>query len=456
MKKKSILIVEDEKIIAEDVRNTLEKFNYIIPDIVTSGEKAIQKAREIKPDLILMDIMIEGKMNGIEAAKHIYRELSIPIVFLTAYADENTLELAAESSPFGYLIKPFEDRELRATIEIAIYKSKTEITHRKNRNFLLKVIDTVPNNIFVKDKKGKYLMVNSSVAELYNTTPNAMIGKTDGELISSSKIKDEELESLIKNDLKIIKGKKKVIIPEESLSLENGKTIWFQTTKVPLDLPGNPDVILGVNVDITALKDSFYRMQKLMEETVNGLVAAVEKRDPYTAGHQRRVSLLADAIATKMKLDKSRTDGLRIASLVHDIGKINVPAEILSKPGKLSHAEFELIKTHPQAGFEILSSINFPWPVAEIVLQHQERINGSGYPNGIKGDEIGIEARIIAVADVVEAIASHRPYRPAFGIDFALKEIGSKRGILFDEKVVDACLDLFKNSEFAFPDLQHN
>ncbi|MDA3814312.1 MAG: response regulator [Candidatus Cloacimonetes bacterium] len=452
MESKTILIVEDEKIIAEDIKNTLLKFKYKIPEIISSGEKAIQKAKELKPDLILMDIMIEGKMNGIEAARQIYRDLEIPIVFLTAFADDNILEQAAESSPFGYLIKPFEDRELRATIEMAFYKFKMELALRKNRNFLLKVIDTVPNNIFVKDKIGKYLMVNDSVAELYNTTPKNMIGKTDRELIKRSKIKNEDIENIIKDDLNVIAGKKRVLIPEESLTLDNGKKIWFQTTKVPLDSPDVPEVLLGVSVDITALKNSYNRLQELMEETVNGLVSAVEKRDPYTAGHQRRVSLLANAIANKMNLEQSQADGLRIAAIVHDIGIIYVPSEILSKPGKLTHSEFELVKTHSQAGFEILSTINFPWPIAEIVLQHQERLNGSGYPNGLKGDDIVIEAQIIAVADVVEAIASHRPYRPSLGIDFALKEIDSQKRILFNEKVVNTCLNLFKNKEFAFPD----
>ena len=452
MEMKTILIVEDEKIIAEDIKNTLVKFKYNVPEIIASGEKAIRRAEELKPDLVLMDIMIEGSINGIVAAKQIYRDFGIPIVFLTAYADDNILEQAAESSPFGYLIKPFEDRELRATIEMAFYKSKMEKRLRRNRNFLLKVIDTVPNNIFVKDKSGKYLMVNDSVADLYNTTPKKMIGKTDKELIAKSKIREINLDNIANDDLNVIKGKKKVLIPEESIVLNDGKEIWFQTTKVPLDSPDIPDVLLGVSIDITALKDSFSRLKKLMEETVNGLVSAVEKRDPYTAGHQRRVSLLASAIAKKMEMDKTKADGLRIAAIVHDIGKIYVPSEILSKPGKLTTAEFDLIKTHPMAGFEILSTINFPWPVAEIVLQHQERKDGSGYPKGLKDDEILIEAKIISVADVVEAIASHRPYRPSLGIEFALNEIASNKGVLYDEEVANACLDLFESNSFSFPE----
>ena len=452
MEIKTILIVEDEKIIAEDIRKTLTKFKYNVSDIVASGEKAIKIVKKNKPDLILMDIMIEGKINGLEAAKQIHQEFGIPIVFLTAYSNDKFLMQASEASPFGYLIKPFEDRELRSTIEMAFYKSKMEIALMKNWNFLWKVIDTVPNNIFVKDKNGKYLMANDSVAELYNTTPKKMIGKTDLELISNSKIKDEDLEYLIRDDLNVINGKKKILVPEESITLDDGKKIWFQTTKVPLDSPDVPEVLLGVHVDITALKNSFHRLQELMEEIVNGLVLAVEKRDPYTAGHQRRVSLLANAIAAKMGLEKNRADGLRIAAIVHDIGKINVPAEILSKPGKLSTTEFDLIRIHSQAGYEILSTINFPWPVAEIVLQHHEKVDGSGYPNGLKGDEIYLEARIISVADVVEAFVSHRPYRASLGLDYAIKEINSKKGILFDEKVVEACVELFNNNEFSFPD----
>ena len=452
MESKTILIVEDEKIIAEDIKNIIVKFNYRVPFIVANGEKAIQKAAELRPDLILMDIMIEGDIDGIEAAKRIYREYGIPIVFLTAYADEKIIKQAVKSFPFGYIVKPFEDRELRAVIEIALYKSKMEMAFWKNRSFLLKIIDTVPNNIFVKDKHGKYLMVNKSFAELFNTVPKNMIGKTDKELIEKSKIKNEELENLVKDDLKVILEKKTVLIPEVSFSLGDGKKIWVQTTKVPLVSPDDPETMLGVSVDITALKNSFLRLQELMEETVNGLISAVEMRDPYTAGHQRRVSLLANAIAVKMKLTKSQADGLRIAALVHDIGKINVPAEILSKPGKLSKTEFDLIKIHPQAGFEILSTINFPWPVAEIVLQHHEKIDGSGYPNGLKGDKIYLEARIIAVADLVEAFVSHRPYRPAFGIDYALNEINLKAGTLFDKNVVEACIELFNNNEFTFPD----
>jgi len=160
-----------------------------------------------------------------------------------------------------------------------------------------------------------------------------------------------------------------------------------------------------------------------MEDSISAISLVTEARDAYTAGHQRRVTKLAVAIAKEMGFPKDRVEGIKIAALIHDVGKINLPAEILSKPGKLSEIEFGLIKNHPQKGYEILKTIDFPWPVAEIVLQHHEKMNGSGYPRGLKRDEILLEAKIICVADVVEAMSSHRPYRPALGINKALEEI---------------------------------
>lgn len=170
----------------------------------------------------------------------------------------------------------------------------------------------------------------------------------------------------------------------------------------------------------------------------------VEARDAYTAGHQRQVANLARAIATELGLSNDRIEGLRVAAIIHDIGKVSIPSEILSKPSKLTKTEFNLIKIHSEAGYNILKDIDFPWPVARIVLEHHERINGSGYPRNLRGDDIIIETRILSVADVVEAMASHRPYRASLGIEQALKEIEANKGILYDVAVSDACLKLFR------------
>ncbi|MBA7533782.1 hypothetical protein ES705_26026 [subsurface metagenome] len=192
------------------------------------------------------------------------------------------------------------------------------------------------------------------------------------------------------------------------------------------------------------LQQSYQKLRKTMEDTIHTIGKIAETRDPYTAGHQKNVSQIATFIAHEMKLSQNKIEGIRIASLVHDIGKISLPAEILNKPTKLSEIEYSLIKDHSQVGYDVLKSIEFPWPVAQITLQHHERLNGSGYPQGLKGEDILLEAKIMGVADIVEAMSSHRPYRPALGIDKALEEISKNKGILYDPKVVDACIKLFK------------
>jgi putative nucleotidyltransferase with HDIG domain len=196
------------------------------------------------------------------------------------------------------------------------------------------------------------------------------------------------------------------------------------------------------------LKDTLESLRKAVGTTIQVMVSAVEARDPYTSGHQIRSANLARTIATEMGLSQEKIEGIRMAGSIHDIGKLSIPAEILSKPTKLSELEFSLIKEHAQQGYEMLKNVESPWPLAEIVYQHHERMDGSGYPRNLKGDEILMEARIMAVADVVEAMASHRPYRPALGIDAALAEIQKNRGTLYDNTVVDACLKLFRENGF--------
>jgi PAS domain S-box-containing protein/putative nucleotidyltransferase with HDIG domain len=196
------------------------------------------------------------------------------------------------------------------------------------------------------------------------------------------------------------------------------------------------------------LKESFKKLRKALEGIIQATSTMVEVKDPYTAGHQRRVTDLARAIATEMGLKKNQIEGIRTAGVIHDIGKIIVPSEILTKPSQLTEAEFEIIKTHPKVGYDILRDKEFPWPIAQIVYQHHERMDGSGYPLGISGPEILMEARVLAVADVVEAMASHRPYRPALGLDKALEEISKGKGQLYDPEVVDACLKIFKEKRY--------
>jgi putative two-component system response regulator len=198
------------------------------------------------------------------------------------------------------------------------------------------------------------------------------------------------------------------------------------------------------------LQSTVQRLRKALDGSIQAMALTVVMRDPYTAGHQQRVAALACAIGRELGLSDDQIDGLRMAATIHDIGKISIPAEILSKPGRINEIEFSLIKTHPRVGYDILKTIEFPWPIARVVLQHHERINGSGYPSGLPGEDILIEARILGVADVVEAMASHRPYRPALGVEAAFEEITQNRGTLYDSHVVDACLKVFREKDFEF------
>ncbi len=187
-----------------------------------------------------------------------------------------------------------------------------------------------------------------------------------------------------------------------------------------------------------------------MVGTIQAISLTLEKRDPYTAGHQRRVAQLAVAMAQAIGMSDEDVEGVRFGAMIHDFGKIYVPSEILSRPGTLSDSEFAIIKSHPDVGYDIVKDIDFPWPINSMILQHHERLDGSGYPNGLRADEIGFEAKILMVADVVEAMSSHRPYRPGLGIEAALEYIKDNRGVAFDANVVDVCVKLFEENGFVF------
>ena len=201
------------------------------------------------------------------------------------------------------------------------------------------------------------------------------------------------------------------------------------------------------------LQDNLDDLKQAVNGTIKAIALTVEMRDPYTSGHQHRVASLTRAIAAEIDISSDQAEGVFMAAAIHDIGKISLPAEILSKPVKLSDIEMQMIQAHSQVGYDILKGIDFPWPIADIVLQHHERMDGSGYPNKLSGNDILLEARIVGVADVVETMASHRPYRPSIGLDKALEEITQNKTVLYDPQVVDACIALFTQKGFELPSL---
>jgi PAS domain S-box-containing protein/putative nucleotidyltransferase with HDIG domain len=341
------------------------------------------------------------------------------------------------------------------------------------------IFNSVPAMIFYKDTGNCYIRVNNAFSELVGKPREEIEGRNARDILPN------HAELYWEHDRDVIEtgnAKRNIIEPIET---DSGLK-WIRADKIPCrDSSGRLTGIIGFAVDITeqrSLQDELERchtrledtkercteqlremnkilkmevdlreslheqlqrnideMQQTMEGIISVIAITVEKRDPYTAGHQRRVAELACAIANEMNLTDEHKDGIRMAGNIHDIGKISIPAEILSKPGQISEIELNIIKEHSKTGYDIVRNIDFPWPIAEIIYQHHEYLNGTGYPRGLRGDEILLETRILTVADVVDAMSSHRPYRAALGISFALDEIRRDRGILYDPDVVDAC-----------------
>ena len=312
------------------------------------------------------------------------------------------------------------------------------------------VLDSFPYYVFLVDENHNIIMVNNKI--------NIVTGKTDDELIGKYCPKIMHGMNQPFPGCPLEEALKKRCSVERELFDPNSKR-WvlsciYITNCITKD---GLKIYLHITQDITekkealeALKQSYNKAKEALFEIISTLENIVQIRDPYTGGHQKRVAKLAVAISQKLKFDKERINAISTAALIHDIGKIEIPASILSKPGALTYLEFSMIKTHSQTGYNLLKLIDFGYPVADIILQHHERLDGSGYPKGLKNDEILIEAKILSVADVVEAMSSHRPYRPALGIDKALSEIESGKDKLYDPLVVQACLDLFYKEEFEF------
>jgi PAS domain S-box-containing protein/putative nucleotidyltransferase with HDIG domain len=337
---------------------------------------------------------------------------------------------------------------------MAIQRVRAEEALREERDRAQQYLDIAGVIFLAIDAKEQIALINQKGCEVLGYEQEEIIGQSwFGNFLPVS-MRDEvrtvfrrlmagEIEPVeyYENSVLTRSGEERIIAWHNTILRDNGKV--FGT------LSSGEDITERRRAE-KELRQSFERLGRSLEGVITAVVSAIEMRDPYTAGHQRRVTQLACAIAREMNLSGEEIEAIRMAGLIHDVGKISIPSEILSKPSRLSDIEWGMIQAHSQVGYDLLKVVEFPWPVAQIVLQHHERVNGSGYPQGLSAEEIMLEARVLAVADVVEAMASHRPYRPARGVDTALEEISQNRGILYDPEVVDACLKLFAEKGFEF------
>jgi len=346
----------------------------------------------------------------------------------------------------------FSQEELIRRIEqLELEKAESSIAAQKNLHKCeaqyQAMLESVDAHMTLVDRNLNILWANEKAKGIFG---HNIVGKSCCDAFFAKKVNCGSESSCLSRNAFRTGGKVK--LQTMKVTAKDGARLYFEGSAkvVAWDSDGRPSMIVKIYKDITKrrqvemdLRANMKQMRKNLNCTIQAIARTVESRDAYTAGHQRQTTEIAGAIAFEMGLTKQEIDGIRMAGVIHDLGKISVPAEILSKPGRINESELSLIKQHPQAGYDILKGIDFKWPVADIILQHHERLNGSGYPNNLHGDQILLEARIIGVADVIEAMASHRPYRPALGIDDAFEEITTQRGVRYDPDVVDASIDLF-------------
>jgi PAS domain S-box-containing protein/putative nucleotidyltransferase with HDIG domain len=317
------------------------------------------------------------------------------------------------------------------------------------------LVETTSDLVWEMDDRLVYTYISPHVCEMLGYTPEEVLGKTPFDFVPL-----REARQLIRLLTAAVAAHEPFRVIQMANLHKSGRVVLLETSGVPFfDRSGRLVGYRGIHRDVTQRRAADEQVQatiKRLESTVESVIQAisltVEMRDHYTAGHQKRVNQLACAIAREMNLSMERLEIIRVAGLLHDFGKIFVPTEILIKPGKLNELEFSLVRSHPQSGYSVLKNIQFPWPIADIIVQHHERMDGSGYPSHLRGDEIGSDARILAVADVVEAMTFHRSYRPALGLDTALREINQNKATLYDPKVAEACLDTFLDRNFKWED----
>lgn len=459
----SVLIVEDSDVDAQLLVRTLEKGGFAVSHcVVDSASEMRQKLSEGQWDAVLSDYSLPGF--SAEDALELTQESGqdIPFIVISGVIHELTAIELMRKGAHDYLMKSNLNRLVSVVRrELTEARSRKELrakqeSHKALTELVDAVFDATMNAIVAIDSKGHIIIWNSSAVNMFGYSAREALGSDVHKLIAPDEFRGAAFSGMahFANT-----GEGPLVGRKFSIKAmrKNGKTF-------PAYLFIRPFLRFGVWHAAATISDR--TKQAVLEEshkahlaelnaalssTIDALASTLSVRDPYTAGHQSRVSALSVAIGREMGLPEEQIEGLRLGATIHDIGKVSVPTEILNKPGRLSPIEFSLIKSHSQTGHDIIKDVKFPWPIAEMILQHHERMDGSGYPLGLKGEEIIVEARIMSVADVVEAMASHRPYRPGLGLDAALSEIETNSGKTYDPDVVTACLRLFREKDFVLP-----
>ncbi|MBN1531978.1 MAG: HD domain-containing protein [Spirochaetes bacterium] len=428
----------------DDLGSRLETLGYRVIGFAGSVQEVMKDLQIHGVQMLIIDYCGEVDERLFEGVSTANSMMGIPSIVICSGDDDSCIECLSRIEPYGFITKPFTDSSLRACLEIASKRIDLEgyltVSERKYRG----IFEASKDPIFISDSHGSVIDYNEAMLELFGFEDDDMTDLSINDLY-------ENMDQVVRI-YEFLESHGYIKDLEVSLKRKDGNVIYGLLSTGYLQ-EGEHGVKFFQNIlkEITPIKQrafdeiqkSLLQLNDVMYGIIGAIGLAVEARDPFTAGHQRGVAKIAVEIAREMGLDPDTIEGVKIASLIHDLGKFSIPAEILSKPAKLTDVEYRIVKQHSVAGFNILQPINFPWPVAQIVRQHHERLDGSGYPDGLKQKEIMLEAKIVAVADVIESMTSHRPYRPSLGINKALEELVNGKGTLYEPKVVDVCLKLY-------------
>lgn len=455
--KPKILVISDDRNEAGRIEQRLPEFNVIAT--IGSGPEALKVLERFQPQLIFLCLSQNpedgNNLCGDIRATRIGHSLKIVVLSVDSAMEQRAKTYQAGADDI--IMMPYTDEELRHKAFIYCQINAQQSAPPVEQDIRLQLESVIENTPLVAikglDRKGAITRWNKTSEQIYGYNSVETIGKYPRDFFLS----EEVVRELEQRHREILETGQASLPKEWSIHTRTGERRWLYSTMFPVYKEGRVHSVFCMDVDITrriwAEEDrrlSLEKLRRALHGTIQAMALTVETRDQYTAGHMRRVADLAQFIGSEMGLPENTVEAIRMAAGLHDIGKIAVPAEILSKPARLSRNEFALIKEHPSVGYDILKTIEFPWPLADIVHQHHEMLDGSGYPSGLAGNQIMVEASIITVADVVESISTHRPYRPSLGIESAFSEIEQNKGIKYLPAAVDACINLFREKGYQF------